>query len=238
MFGIAKIYWIVINSVASFVFLFIISKLLGKKQIAQLEFIDYVVGISLGSIAAEWAIDAERPFYEYIVALAIYFLLALGVALIGRKNCFFKRLFKGKPVTLVYEGEIVYGGLVKSKIDVNDLLSMLREKGYFDVSEVAYAVFETSGQLSVLPKGEQKPVVIGDIDKRKVKRASLTNTLVADGAISYSGLTELGKDREWLFKKLGIKSQSELKNIILATYDEANRKINVYYKGRDQSKSL
>lgn len=225
-----KLYTVVVNSVVSFVFLFIVSKLLGKKQIAQLEFIDYAVGISLGSIASEWATEVEQPFYHYLVSMTIYFALALGVALIGRKNRFFKKLFKGKPVTLVYEGKIRYDGLVKSKIDVNDLLSMLREKGFFDIGDVAYAVFETSGQLSVLPKGEQKPVVIEDVDKRKVKRAALTNVLIVDGVVSYSGLNELEKDEKWLFKKLRVKNDEDLKNIILATYDETNDKIVAHYK--------
>ena len=230
MFGIDKIYWILINSFASFFFLFIISKLLGKKQIAQLEFIDYAIGISLGSIAAGWATSSEQPFYYYMLSMFIYFVLALSVALVGRSNSFLKRLFKGKPVVLIYEGNIIYEGLVKSKIDVNDLLSMLREKSYFDIADVAYAVFETSGRLSVLPKGNQKPVVIEDIDETKVKQATLMNVLVADGKISKSGLSEIGKEKEWLLKKLNIYDECDLKNIILATYDEQNGKINVHYK--------
>lgn len=233
MFGIPEIYWLFINSFTSFLFLFITSKILGKKQIAQLEFIDYAIGISLGSIAAEWAASNDRPFYYYAVAMAIFFLLAFLVALIGRKSSCLKRLFKGKPVTLIYEGKIISQGLDESKIDVNDLLSMLREKGYFDLEDVAYAIFETSGQLSVLPKGSQKPVVIEDIDKRKIKQASLTNVLVVDGNVSKSGLNEIGKTMSWLFKKLQIKEKKQLKNIILATYDEQNNKLNVHYKNQE-----
>ncbi len=232
MFGIPKIYWLFINSFTSFWFLFIISKILGKKQIAQLEFIDYAVGISLGSIAAEWAFSDDRPFYYYAVAMAMFFVLAFLVAIIGRKSTFFKRLFKGKPVTLIYEGQILSDSLDKSKIDVNDLLSMLREKGYFDPNDVAYAIFETSGQLSVLPKGSQKPVVIEDIDKRKIKNSSLTDVLVVDGRISRSGLNEIGKTTSWLLKKLQIKEENQLKNIILATYDNENNQLNVHYKNQ------
>lgn len=230
MFGIPNIYWLFINSFTSFVFLFIISKILGKKQIAQLEFIDYAVGISLGSIAAEWAFSDDRPFYYYAVAMAMFFILAFLVAIIGRKNSFLKRLFKGKPVTLIYEGKILSKGLDKSKIDVNDLLSMLRLKGYFDPSDVAYALFETNGDLSVLPKGNQKPVVLEDIDRQKVKPASLTDILVVDGALSKSGLNELGKTTAWLLNKLKIKDERELSNIILATYDEEKDIVNVHYK--------
>ena len=111
MFGIPEIYWLFINSFTSFLFLFITSKILGKKQIAQLEFIDYAIGISLGSIAAEWAASNDRPFYYYAVAMAIFFLLAFLVALIVRKSSCLKLLFKGKPVTLIYEGKIISQGL-------------------------------------------------------------------------------------------------------------------------------
>ena len=230
MFGIPNIYWLFINSFSSFVFLFIISKILGKKQIAQLEFIDYVVGISLGSIAAEWSFADDRPFYYYAIAMAVFFLLALLISIFGRKNTFLKRLFKGKPLTLIYEGKVLSHNLDKSHIDVNDLLSMLREKGYFNPSDVAYAIFETSGQLSVLPKGSQKPVVLEDVDVHSVKPASLTNVLVVDGKVSKSGLNELGKSVEWLLLKLKLERESELKNIILAIYDDKTNKITAHYK--------
>lgn len=230
MFGLANIYWVLINSVASFIFLFIISKLLGKKQIAQLEFIDYAVGISLGSIAADWAIANDEPFYYYLIAMAIFFILAWLVAIIGRKSTFLKRLFKGKPSTLIYEGKIEYKQLKKNKIDVNDLLSMLREKNYFDINDVAYAIFEPSGKLSVLPKGNQKPVVIEDVNKGAIKPSKLTDVLIVDGVISGSGLNRLNKDKEWLFKQLHLSSKKELKNIILATFDQAEKKVVVHYK--------
>ena len=230
MFGLSKIAWLFINSFTSFWFLFIISKILGKKQIAQLEFIDYAVGISLGSIAAEWSTTDDRPFYYFLIAMSIFLALALFVAIIGRKNTFLKRLFKGKPVTLIYEGRISSDGLTKSKIDVNDLLGMLREKGYFDPSDVAYAIFETSGKLSVLPKGSQHPVVLQDVAPQKAKQASLTDVLIVDGAISKSGLNEIGKTTAWLLKELHANDESELKNIILATYDDEQHKLNVHYK--------
>ncbi|MCI8555366.1 MAG: DUF421 domain-containing protein [Clostridia bacterium] len=233
MFGLANIYWVLINSVASFIFLFIISKLLGKKQIAQLEFIDYAVGISLGSIAADWAIANDEPFYYYLIAMAIFFILAWLVAIIGRKSTFLKRLFKGKPSTLIYEGKIEYKQLKKNKIDVNDLLSMLREKNYFDINDVAYAIFEPSGKLSVLPKGNQKPVVIEDVNKGAIKPSNLTDVLIVDGVISGSGLNRLNKDKQWLFKQLHLSSKKELKNIILATYDQAEKKVIVHYKSEN-----
>lgn len=230
LFGIQPIFWVLINAVVSFVYLFIISKILGKKQIAQLEFIDYAVGISLGSIAAEMATDTENPFYYYLIAMTIFLLLALLVSIFGRKNSFLKRLLKGKPATLIYEGKIDYDQLNKSNIDVNDLLSMLREKNYFDINDVAYAIFEPSGKLSVLPKGNQRPVVLEDVNREAIEQASLTNVLIVDGEISKSGLSEANKTEEWLFKRLNIKEKQDLKNIILATYDDKSDVINAHYK--------
>lgn len=230
LFGIQSIYWVLINSGVAFVYLFIISKLLGKKQIAQLEFIDYTVGISLGSIAAEMATNTETPFYYFLIAMTIFFALALLVAIVGRKCTFLKRVLKGKPITLVYEGKINYKELKKSKIDVNDLLSMLREKGFFDITDVAYAVFEPSGELSVMPVGAQKPLVMEDLDKSKIRKASLSNVLIVDGDVSYSGLSEIDKDEQWLFDRLKVKSKDDLKNIILAIYDEQSDSFNTHYK--------
>ncbi len=232
MFGIQPIFRVLIDSAVAFLYLFIISKILGKKQIAQLEFIDYTVGISLGSIAAEMATNTEVPFYFFLIAMTIFFALALLVAIIGRKNTFLKRLLKGKPATLVYDGKINYKELKKNKIDVNDLLSMLREKNYFDIADVAYAVFEPSGELSVLPVGAQKPVVMEDVDKGKVEKAELTDVLIVDGAVSYSGLSEINKDVDWLFSRLKIKQKKDLQNIILAVYDDKQDKFNVHYKNQ------
>ncbi|MCH5160702.1 MAG: DUF421 domain-containing protein [Clostridiales bacterium] len=230
MFGISGIYWVLINSTIAFVYLFVISKLLGKKQIAQLEFIDYTVGISLGSIAAEMAINVETPFWYFLIAMSIFFALAIAVALIGRKSTVLKRIIKGKPVTLIYDGKINYKQLKKVKIDVNDLLSMLREKGFFDIADVAYAVFEPSGELSVLPVGAQKPLVMEDLDESKIKRASLSNPLIVDGVVSGSGLSEINKDKQWLFGRLNIQTESDLDDIILAVYNDQTDEFNVHRK--------
>ncbi len=230
MYGIDSIYWVLIDSTIAFIYLFIISKILGKKQIAQLEFIDYTVGISLGSIAAEMATNDEVPFYHFLIAMTVFFLFALLIAIVGRKNTFLKRLLKGKPSTLIYDGKINYKELKKNKIDVNDLLSMLREKNYFDISDVAYALFEPSGELSVLPKGAQKPVVMEDFDKDKIEPASLCNVLIVDGAVSHSGLKDIGRDETWLFDRLNIKDKTDLEKIILATYDDKTDEFGVHYK--------
>lgn len=220
---------LIIFSFVAVVYLFFVSKILGKKQIAQLEFIDYVMGISIGSIAAEMATDTgETPFYFYLIAMTVFFLVDLAITFVGRKGPALKHFFKGRPITVIYDGKFDYENLKVSKLDVNDVLALCREQGYFDVTEVAYAVFETSGKLSVLPKSPYKQVTAEDMGV-KLPPASLPCILVVDGKISYSGLNEINKTAEWLKAKTDLDDKT-MKNVLLAIYDNESDEVNVQLK--------
>lgn len=202
---------------------------MGKKQIAQLEFIDYVMGISIGSISAEMATDvSDTPFYYYIIGMTVFFLFDLLVSYLGRKGPVLKHFFKGRPQTIIYKGQIEYGALKKSKLDINDVISMCREKGYFDINDIEFAVFETSGGLSVMPKGYCKQVTVQDINKDAPK-PTLPCYLIIDGHISFSTLSELNKDKNWLMQKSGLNKKT-LKRVLLATYEQKSDLIKVQYK--------
>lgn len=221
---------LLLMSLGGVTYLFIISKLSGKKQIAQLEFIDYVMGISIGSIAAEMATDlSDSPFWYYLVAMAVFFLFDYFVSVLGRKGAFFKRFLKGKPMTIIYDGKLDYKMLKKSKLDVNEVLAMCREQGYFDINDIAYAIFENSGVLSVLPKANQKPVVASDLNITPSK-PSLSHYMIIDGNLSFSSLNDLKKDQQWLFDKLDVENKKQLKNILLAEYIEKDDKMIIHYK--------
>lgn len=230
MFGLNQYLYLFILSIVAVIVLFIIAKLLGKKQIAQLDFIDYVIGISIGSIAAEMATDTtDTPIWFYLIAMAIFFIFDIAITLLGRTFPSFKHFFKGKPMTIIYDGQIDYKVLKKSKLDVNDVISLCREQGYFDLSKIAFAIFETSGKLSVMPVGEQTPTVLKDIDA-PIEKPALPFYMVVDGRISYSSLNELGKDIDWLYSELGIETDDQLKEIILAIYDDKNQQMLVTNK--------
>lgn len=225
-----SILYLILLSTTSVVALFVIAKLLGKKQVAQLDFIDYVIGISIGSIAAEMATDVnDKPLYYYLIAMAIYFLFDLSITLLGRKSPGLKHFLKGRPLTIIYNGQIDYKILKKSKLDINDVLTLARVQGYFDLQDIAYAVFENNGELSIMPKGNQRPTVAKDLGI-KVNRAELPLYLVIDGIISKSSLNEIKKDKDWLFSRLKISKRSELKKIILASYDKEKDKLTITYK--------
>ena len=225
-----EILYLLIAATSSVVSLFIIAKLLGKRQIAQLEFVDYVIGISIGSISAEMATDInDKPLYYYLIAIFIYYLFDLLINFFGRKTPLLKNLLKGKPIVLIYEGKINYKNLKKSRLSVNDMLSLAREQGYFNILDIYYAILENSGTLSVVPVAQQKPVVVADVNV-KPKTPTLPYYLVCDGKVSASTLKELKKDGKWLYNKLNIKSKKELKNIIFAVYNLQTRKVDIHYK--------
>ncbi len=220
---------VLLNALYSFVALFFVTKLLGKKQIAQLSFTDYVVGISIGSISAEWSTDVETPWYYYFIAIAFYFLISYLITILERTTLPLKRFLRGKPIMVISNGKIDYKELKKSKLDINDLISLCREKGFFNLSDVAYAIFETNGNLSVLPVSNQKPTVAEDFDI-SLPKASLQKFVVNDGMIDENYLRELKKDKDWLFKNLKIKNKKDLKNILVAFYDIKTNKFDVHYK--------
>lgn len=225
------IYKILINSLIAFVSLFFIAKLLGKKQIAELTFCDYVVGISLGSISAEWAIDdGDKPWYVYCAAILIFFILSLIIDFAERKNPFLKKLFKGSPIVLISDGEIDYINLKKSKLDVNALLGMCRVAGYFDLKDIAYAVFETSGELSILPRSECRPASTEELGI-KTEKARLILPFIIDGIIFDDALKRVEKSREWLLEQL---KGEDVRRVLLACYDPVKDELSIRMKNNEK----
>lgn len=220
---------VLLNAIYSFAAMFIVAKILGKKQIAQLSFTDYVIGISIGSIAAEWSTDVEQPWFYYVIAIAVYLVISYVITLLERTTLPLKRFLRGKPIIIIDNGKINYKNLKKSKLDVNDVIGLCREKGFFNLNDVAFAIFETNGNLSVLPVGNQTPTVVSDfgIDAEK---ASLQKFVINDGKIDENYLKILKKDKKWLFDNLKIKNKKELKNILVAFYDEKTKNFDVHYK--------
>lgn len=226
---------IIIFGFASFGYMFVIAKILGKKQIAELDFIDYVVGISLGSIAANWATELETPWYFYFIGMTIFLLSDITVTLLSRTLPFFKKTLQGSPLVVIHNGKLDYANIKKAKISVNDILAMARSSGYFNLRDIAYAVFETNGRLSILPVGMQKPTTIADLmekDALKPNPPSIPAEVIIDGRIVEPSLENLSKSTDWLLKKLEI-NQDGVKDILLATYYEDDDEFDVHYKNKE-----
>ena len=216
---------VISRALMSLVALFIVTKLIGKKQVSELSLFDYVIGISIGNFAAEMTINTDSPEINGIIAVFIFGLIAYLVSIATIKSIILRRFFIGTPTILIQKGKILEKNLKRCKMDVNDLLEQIRIGGYCNLDEVDYAIMEANGKVSIFPKGENKPATLKDL-KLKVEKQSLCSNVIIDGKIMHRNLENMHKDENWLIKQLKVKGK-KLDEILLATLD-LNEKLILY----------
>ena len=221
---------IIIRCVVAMTTLFFMTKLLGKKQVSELSLFDYVVGISIGNFASEMAINLEAEFFNAMLAIVVFGVLAYIISILTLKSLKLRKFFIGSPTILLEHGNLIYKNMKKSMIDVNDILSQAREMGYFDISEVEFAILEANGKISFLPKGEYKNVNIKDMNL-KIEKQGLCANVIIDGNIMNDNLINIGKDEKWLLHELDVKGKN-VSDILLATVD-INDKLVIFDRRKD-----
>ena len=202
---------VVVRAIISFFTLLILARLLGKEQISQLTFFDYILGITIGSIASEATVDLSSRAWPHFIGLVSWAMLAYLMQYISLKWRYAAKLIEGEPVIVIMNGKILDNVLKKMKFRVSDVLELLRNQGIFDMNEVDYAILEPNGSLSVLKKPEYLPVTRQDL-KIKAKPTGISTELVYDGKLIKQNLRQMNKDEKWLMnqlKKHGINDVSE-----------------------------
>lgn len=211
---------VVVRAIISFFSLLIFTKILGKEQISQLTFFDYILGITIGSIASEATVDLSSRIWPHFVGLLSWAILAYLMQYITLKWRYLAKVIEGEPVIVIMNGKIMDNVLKKMKFRVSDILELLRNQGVFDPNEVDYAILEANGSLSVLKKSEYLPLTPKDMNI-EVKPTGISTELVYDGKLIIENLTQMNKDEKWLMnqlKKYGIKDVSE---VFLVTLNDA-----------------
>lgn len=219
---------IVLRAFLAVVVLFILTRILGVKQISQMSFFDYAIGISIGSVAAEMTVNQDIPYHYAVISMLVFALVAIGVSVWADKSIWARRIFVGTPMVLIQKGEIAEKNLRKAKIDINELLAELRAQGYFNVADIKYAVLETTGKLSVMPKESKKNVTCEDINLLPRSEGLVANVVI-DGKIMERNLKGAGRDTAWLLKELKKQKYGSLSDIFLATVDDQGA-LSVYQK--------
>lgn len=216
------------KGITSIVVLFMLSKVMGRKQVSQLNVFDYIIGISIGSIAAEMTLNNEIDFFEGVFAISIYAVFAYLITLLTNKSIIARRLLIGCPTVLIEDGKLNYKALKKSKLDLNDFLQEARIQGYFNLSEIEFAIMEANGQVSFLPKSNAQPVKRKDI-KLKTSYEGLCCNAIIDGKIMINNLKEIGKNEEWLLTRLKNNHYKDINSLALVILD-SKEKMTVYEK--------
>ncbi|MBP2655737.1 MAG: putative rane protein YcaP, family [Firmicutes bacterium] len=207
------------TSFAFFVMLLLI-RLIGRKQIAQLTFFDYVTGITVGSIAAVIAVDTAIPLLTGMATLVIWFAWIMAINAITLKSVPARKFIDGVPIMVVYDGKILEKNLGLKYYNVHDLLMQLRENGVFDPGEVQVAIAEANGNLSILKKSDYQPATVKDLNLPPSTQAAswfIGKELIIDGKIIEENLTAFGIQKNWLHEKLESQGICDVSQVLLAT---------------------
>ncbi len=217
---------VTVRALISLITLFLVTKMLGKKQVSQLSLFDYVIGISIGNFAAEMTINIDSQYMNGVLAVIIFGAVAYLVSILTMKSIWLRRYFMGTPTIMIQDGKLLEENMKKVHFEVNDLLEECRGNGYFDLNEIEYAIMEANGKLSILPKPEYKPVTVKDMQVKAGKQGLCANVII-DGKVMPKNLENMNKDKKWLMHELKIKGYQSTKDILLATLD-VNDKVTIF----------
>ncbi|NLC07386.1 MAG: DUF421 domain-containing protein [Syntrophomonadaceae bacterium] len=203
---------VVVRGVIAFITLLIFTRVLGKQQLSQLTYFDYILGITIGSIAATMTTDLTARAWPQLVGLITWTGAVFVLQWITLKWRYASKYIDGEPTVVIMNGQIMEDVLKKMRFRVADLLEQLRTKGVFDLSEVEFAVLETNGQLSVLKKSQYQPVTANDLNL-PTNYKGISSELIYDGVVVEQNLQQVNLDRPWLeaqLRKLGFNDPSEI----------------------------
>ncbi|MBC7342631.1 MAG: DUF421 domain-containing protein [Clostridia bacterium] len=208
---------VLIQTVLAFGAIMIYTRILGKQQIGQLTFFEYINGITFGSIAAVLAtdIDPERTALHFL-GLTIFAALTFGMGYLAMVSRPARKLFSGEPTIVVHNGKILEDNMRKMRYNIDELLMQLRDKQIFNLEDIEYAVLEPNGNLSVLPKSQKRPVTPNDLGI-PTGYEGIASELVVDGKIIYQNLEQNHLDQNWLLGELQKHGVTDIRQVALAT---------------------
>ncbi len=197
---------IILRTVVAIVSIFVLTKLLGKRQISELSFFEYITGITIGSLAAYICLDIEANWYLGLISLGIWVIFSIGVEFLQLKSKLARDLIDGKSSILVKDGKILEDNLAKERITVDELTEQFRKKNVFRIADVEFAVIEPNGDINVLLTAENQPLTPKHLGIQ-VNPLQESQTVIIDGEIMNESLATIGVSRAWLdteLDKLGI----------------------------------
>jgi uncharacterized membrane protein YcaP (DUF421 family) len=212
---------VVFQTFLSFFSIFIIARILGRQQVAELTFHEYINGITFGSIAAALATDLDGKSWPHLVGLILFGALTYLMSYISMKSRRAAKFLQGEPVLVVQDGHILEKNLSKFNYTVDELTHLLRKKDTFNITDVKYAILETTGELSVLKIAGKENVKVEDLNL-SVKQEELVTDIIVTGNIVYENLGKRNVSSKWLLSQLKMMGVKDIKDIYYATLDKDN----------------
>lgn len=212
----------IIRTIVSYILLLIVTRLIGRKSISQMTFFDFSIAITLGAVAANIGSGGDNSLTSSITELLTLGVLGLLTGIIHIHSTRIRKLINSEPVVLISNGELVKTNMKKIRLTINELTSLLREKNYFNIADVHYAILENDGKLSVLPKSDKKPLTPFDMQMHPPE-SGLTKDIIIDGNILYENLEHTNLTEKWLFNELKRKGFTDAKEVFFAALDSSGQ---------------
>ena len=206
-----------LTTLLSIVVIFLLAKLMGTKQVSQMTMFDYVVGITIGSIAAELATELEYPA-KPLTALILYGVIAVLISVLTNKSIRVRTMVTGKPLILLENGVIYRENLKKARLDLNEFLTYCRIGGWFDLNQLQSAVLEHNGVVSFLPKETDRPATPTDLNLNP-RQSQVQVPFVMDGVLLADNIQQAGKEESWVQRSLLRQGYKDEQNVLLALWD-------------------
>ncbi|MHB1394094.1 MAG: DUF421 domain-containing protein [Clostridia bacterium] len=209
---------VIIRSVISFFALLLLIRLIGKQQISQLTFFDYVLGITIGSIASTLSVQVNENMTATLAGMGVWTVLAISLAYLGMHNVWVRKVVDGEAMVVIEKGKILEEHLRRIRIPIDELISELRTQGVFNISDVEFALFEPGGKLSIQKKSPKQPVTPEDL-KLTTQYNGLPTNLIMDGILLIDALQSLKLSKAWLKHQLNKENIKDMSDISLAQLD-------------------
>ena len=201
-----------------YAFVVFVMRIMGKRQIGELQPFELVIAIMLSELAAVPMQDTGIPLIHGLIPILTLMSLEIIISFLTLKFRPLRKVICGTPSILIKDGKVEYEELRKQRFNLDDLMEELRMLGYLNISDIEYAIMETSGKMSVIPKSDKSPVVKGDI-KVKAPEEQLPVGIILDGQLDKNALKRSGKDMAWLNKSLDKNHIGSIKDVFIGMID-------------------
>lgn len=206
---------LLIRITLSFLLLFTLARIMGRKEISQMTFFNFISAIAIGTIAGSLVTSQNLTVLNGIIALTGWALFTLAIGFIDIKSKKARKITTGEPVIVIKDGSIMENSLRRVRLDIDSLNTLLRQKSVFSMSDVEYAIFETSGKLSVMKKENKQSLTKGDMNISSTipHVFPIATEVISDGVANIKNLAKLHLDTNWLKQQVenaGVKSFSEV----------------------------
>jgi len=209
---------IILRFIFVYFFMLLSMKILGKRQIGEMQMSELVSAFFLSELATWSVTSGSLPLLYSIVPIALMIIIEIGISLLALKIPFMKKIFDFSPSILVREGEILQKELLKNRLTLDEVFSMLRISGYYDIEKVRFAILEPNGQLSVIPYAKYDSMSCDDL-KIPTDEKGFSVAIINDGKINEKGIKAIGKNEKWLKRILNQSKIASIKEVFLLVSD-------------------